>query len=288
MRIAVSCEMNFAQQPQKYRALCNMDYIEFVNKAGAHPFLVVSGMDAGAIADSMDGLLLTGGKDINPLIYNDDLKYNGATSCNIVRDLFERDLYNAFASRGKPIFGICRGFQLIGVLQRNENLRLVQDIHQYKDVSLEHNQGSKEICGTNPVHTMMCRGAMKYLMGDKVPINSFHHQGFFMVGKVHRYGWLRNSEEVIGWSRSNDKAKVLEGILLKLEADNNEGYHLVGGVQYHPERMVRSQYGLEVHLKPFQFVMGMLEEEDYDFENFIEQDEQVAQIEETETTASHT
>lgn len=272
--IAVTCEMGYMSNPQKAKVMCNTDYLDFVKLAGASPYIVSEGMNPDNIADSMDGLLLTGGKDISPLLYGEDLEYNGATNCNIVRDMFEKRLYNEFLARNKPVFGICRGFQLIGIFNK---LRMSQDIHKYKEVHIQHSQGAKEICGTNPVHSMECRGVVKQLMGSVVGINSFHHQGFMMMDKTHVHSWIRSHPEVIGWSRSNDKGKILEALMLR-KVDENDVVTLIGGVQYHPERMIRAKNDVSKHTALFEYTMGMMDDEIY--EQYIEDDEQQVELQE--------
>lgn len=276
--IAVSCEMEFVGKPQMTRALCNMDYIDYVKAAGASPFVVCPGMDVTAIAEAMDGLLLTGGKDISPLLYGEDLDKQGASNCNLIRDVFEKKLYFAFLRKGKPVYGICRGFQLIGIFN---GLSFIQEINTYKDISRCHNQGSQEITGDNPVHKMTSWGMMGLLCGKALAINSFHHQGFFMKGKTKKGDWVRSNDNVLGWSRSNDEAKVLEGLLLYLPSiPNGEQDTLIGGVQYHPERMLRGDRDTNEHLAPFQFVMGLLDDEWYEDLGKMEEDEQlIEQIE---------
>jgi gamma-glutamyl-gamma-aminobutyrate hydrolase PuuD len=203
----------------------------------------------------MDGLLLTGGKDINPIIMGIDLEWNGARKCNLTRDLFERDLMNAFLAQNKPVFGICRGFQLITALiaPKEAGFSMQQDINKHKDVTLMHQQGEVDIPGDNPVHIIETRGVMKHLCGEFFPVNSFHHQGFFMnTGKTMDEAWIRQSEDVLWWARSRETAKILEAFgMLKNEVK-------IGGVQYHPERMM-TRANREKHLALFQYTMGTLE-----------------------------
>ena len=76
----------------------------------------------GAIADvkyapddnvDYDGLILCGGNDINPSYYNEEI--NGSVNIDDTRDKAEFVLLNKFLKTGKPILGICRGFQLMNV-----------------------------------------------------------------------------------------------------------------------------------------------------------------------------
>jgi gamma-glutamyl-gamma-aminobutyrate hydrolase PuuD len=292
MKIAVTSEMEYLGKPQMQRHFVNEDYLEYVRAADMSPFAVATGMNVNAVADDMDGLLLTGGKDIHPLLYNEDLEAYGAQKCNLTRDLFEKNLYRAFLSRAKPIFGICRGFQLIGILAGD--LSLIQDINKYKEVTVTHNQNGPEIMGDNPVHIMVNRGLIRALIGREIlPVNSFHHQGFMMMGKVGPNAWLKQSDNVLGWSRSNDKAKVLEALLLQLpsQEQNGESDTFVGGVQYHPERMMRRNNADRArHLKLFRYVMGLEPDPEGFFENHEEDDDEaeaeptLEENEQTQTT----
>lgn len=253
MKIAVSTEMEYMSNPQAQRVLCNMDYIEYVKFAGYSPYVVCEGMGPIAVAAEMDGLLLTGGKDINPIIAGVDLEWNGARKCNLTRDLFERDLMNAFIAAKKPVFGICRGFQIIVLMLCGDKFQMQQDINKHKNVTLMHQQGEVDIPGDNPVHIIETRGIMKKLCGEFFPVNSFHHQGFFMDGgKTYDEAWIRQSEDVLWWARSRETAKILESFGMEYQGVK------VGGVQYHPERMM-TRKDKEKHLALFQYTMGTLE-----------------------------
>ena len=259
MRIAISCEMDYLGNPQMMRSICNMDYVEYVKHAGYNPFIVCVGMDVNTIADEMDGLLLSGGKDIHPLMYGEDLAWVGAKKCNLVRDTFERDLYYAFIKAGKPVFGICRGFQLICILAAGDNLRMTQDINRLKTVSRHHQQGDLDITGENPAHIIECRGVLEKLVGKALPANSFHHQGFVMDNKTGNGSWIRQCEDIFCWARSQDIAKILEAFGMFISNENGDDDVKVAGVQYHPERMMRREKDREKHLKLFQYTMGTLE-----------------------------
>ncbi len=259
MKIAVSTEMDYLGNPQRTRILVNQDYVQYVLAAGYSPFIVGVGMDVDAIADSMDGLLLTGGKDLHPLIYGQDVRrYAGADKCNLIRDTFEMNLYHAFIARGKPIFGICRGFQLIVILAAEDNIRMEQDINAHKKVNRQHNQAAVEIQGDNPVHGITTRGVLREMVGEDMLVNSFHHQGFIMEGETMPQGFVHQDERVFAWARSNEKALVLEAFGMMVYNDSGQGAR-VAGVQWHPERMMRGDENQENHLALFQYTMGTRE-----------------------------
>jgi len=254
MKIAISTEMDYLGNPQMCRSILNQDYMDFVKIAGYSPYIVCVGMDVHTIAADMDGLLLSGGKDVSPLMYGEDLGWNGAQKCNLVRDTFEHNLYNAFLAVGKPVFGICRGFQLVALFS-NDRLSKVfeQDINKLKSVTQLHQQGSADITGDNPVHTIECRGVMEKLVGKKLDVNSFHHQGFVMGSTTADHGWIRQCEDIFCWARSRESARVLEAFGMMVDGIR------VAGVQYHPERMMRRATDRSKHLALFQYTMGTLE-----------------------------
>lgn len=258
MKIAVTTEMEYMSNPQAQRVLCNKDYVEYVKYAGYSPYVVCEGMDVEEVASQMDGLLLTGGKDINPILVGKDLEWNGATKCNLTRDLFEKDLYDAFLNKGKPIFGICRGFQLVVLFVASERFALEQDVNKHKAVTLMHQQGEVDIPGDNPVHIIECRGIMQKLCGEQLQVNSFHHQGFFASGKTYDGAWLRQNEDIFCWARSREQAYILEAFGINIHNQNGDEVR-VCGVQYHPERMMRREQGRDKHLALFQYTMGTLE-----------------------------
>ena len=89
----------------------NAAYPDYISDAGYNPMLVNPGNNVKLIAELLDGLVLPGGIDIDPIPYGENNW--GSYYCNPKKDKFERELMWAFMTAGKPIFGICRGFQLI-------------------------------------------------------------------------------------------------------------------------------------------------------------------------------
>jgi len=87
----------------------NVAYIDYLKKAGYMPMMIMpENFDE---INQCGGLLLPGGTDIDPIYYSDE--NIGSYGTDPEKDEFERQLLFAFIEAGKPIFGICRGFQLI-------------------------------------------------------------------------------------------------------------------------------------------------------------------------------
>src|ERR1700689_2881407 len=70
-----------------------------------------------------DGFVLTGGIDIHPSLYKED--FTGAEKTEIARDLFEKKIFEYSQINNLPLLGICRGMQLVNVLQGG---KLIQDL----------------------------------------------------------------------------------------------------------------------------------------------------------------
>ena len=152
-----------------------------------------------------DGLLLGGGNDINPELYNEPI--NGAVDIDHERDKAEVELFRAFVNAGKPIMGICRGHQLINVLLGGS---LYQDI-EYADI----HKSKTDVDNVHEVNAV-AGSIFDDIYGKSFPVNSVHHQA------VKRLG---------------------EGLDATLHADNGiiEGFEHktlpIMGVQFHPERI---------------------------------------------------
>lgn len=252
-KIAVTCDIEQIAHIQKCNYYVNSEYLEFVRRAGCTPFIVADAMDVDDIATMMDGLLLTGGRDLNPISYNADLEQNGSTGSCLARDNFEKKLYRAFVARGKPVFGICRGWQVIAVMNK---MRLCQEVHHVSGNHVLHNQAAVEIDGTNPVHITLNQGLMTPIMGqDKVPVNSFHHQGVVIRSEIGKF--VQKYENLVGFALSNDKTPVVEAGVFEVDTLIPNVSIKVGGVQYHPERLIRNTKS-QLHLRFFRYIMGLM------------------------------
>lgn len=157
----------------------------------------------------LDGLILQGGSDINPKFYNDFNEYHINTECEN-RDFFEIYLVKEFQKRDKPVLGICRGSQIINVVNGGD---LYQDIERqhpskstihHKDFSI-HNEHQVEWCNES---------IFKDIGNNKVV--SIHHQSVKKLG---------NNIQIEAFS-PNDC--VVEAIR---KTDNSFVY----GIQWHPE-----------------------------------------------------
>ena len=165
--------------------------------------------------DALDGLLLQGGEDMSPQSYGEQ-PINPRWSGDQVRDRYEIELFHEFVSQGKPVFGICRGHQLINVALGGS---LYQDIPTQCAGSIEHRNSEKyEHC----FHEMRILPntwlARLYPGVTTKRINTIHHQALKKLG-----------EGLVPEAMSDP-----DGIV---EAIRWEGHSFVVGVQWHPEFM---------------------------------------------------
>jgi len=123
-----------------------------------------------AIADQLDGMLFSGGCDVDPSCYGEEREPECQTSIPS-RDAMELELFKICLRRRIPILGICRGCQLINVAMGGT---LVQDIP--KAFGTNHSQGND---GKSPfAHDVrIVPGTMMYeIMGGDIHVNTYHHQ----------------------------------------------------------------------------------------------------------------
>ncbi len=156
--------------------MSTMDYSNALVNAGGIP-LVIAPIDDDcyleAVVEQMDGLLLAGGGDVNPKLYSQPFK-KGLGKLETRRDKVEMKLIELAVKNNVPIFGICRGFQLIKVYFGGT---LIQDIGNYLDTEIEH-VGTSGLKSTL-VHQVVIDedSFLKGCFNEKVIfVNSYHHQ----------------------------------------------------------------------------------------------------------------
>lgn len=127
------------------------------------------------LADTFDGFLFTGGHDINPGLYGEEIEDVCGELCE-ERDVMESLLFQLVVELDKPAFGICRGLQLFNGLLGGT---LYQDLPSQRSVGkkIAHKQKSPY---TQPAHVVSIeKGNSLYeIVGkESLMVNSYHHQG---------------------------------------------------------------------------------------------------------------
>lgn len=190
-------------------------YVNSVVLAGGIPVLIPIIEDSDDISryiDTVDGILFAGGEDISPLYFGEN-PIGKINNTSTRRDFLELELFKKAWERDMPIFGICRGVQLMNVALGGT---LYQDIDSQFDGVLGHhpdNIGRDEL-----YHTVKIKEGSRLFSifnTDEIKVNSFHHQAIKDLGK----GLTVN-------------AKSSEGIIEGVEAQDKR---FAVGVQWHPE-----------------------------------------------------
>ncbi|HGY89710.1 MAG TPA: gamma-glutamyl-gamma-aminobutyrate hydrolase family protein [Planctomycetes bacterium] len=169
----------------------SMHYVQAVEAAGGVPMILPLTQNSDVLVqllDVCDGLLLTGGFDIDPSWYGEE-PHRRIEQINPLRDVTEMILTREALSRDMPTFGICRGMQVLNVAAGGT---LIQDIEsQMGDETLLHFQKLTEEYPSHSIEIME-NSWLHHLVGEtKVRVNSYHHQcvkepapGFHVTAKA--------------------------------------------------------------------------------------------------------
>ena len=195
------------------------DYVLSIENAGGTPIGIpfMNRLETlNEIMRRIDGLLLTGGWDINPRCYNQDPAQDLGDTDYLLDEIQIQATRLAMKS-GIPILGICRGLQLITVAAGGQ---LIQDIPSQIDRSIQHFQRSSMNTNTHRIFVEESSLLFSLLENREVWVNSFHHQAV--------------AEAPDGFKIS---AKASDGTI---EAMESTGDSFCFGIQWHPEATHKS------------------------------------------------
>ena len=132
-----------------------------------------SDLDLDDYAATLDGLLLQGGNDVAPECYGETALHPDWAG-DAVRDRYEIELIDAFVRAGKPVFGICRGLQLINVMHGGT---LWQDIATQRPGAIAHREPGRYEHHHHAIEIVPgTRLAALYPGRARAIANSIHHQ----------------------------------------------------------------------------------------------------------------
>lgn len=194
----------------------NENYSRSVIEAGGIPVMLPSNnTDIENLLDRLDGVVITGGGDIDPSIYGEE-KHAKTDGIDAERDAFEQAIVHAAIERDMPLLGICRGLQMLNVALGGT---LHQDIDDLVDGSHEHRQQSQNIHHEQTFQTVQIANSdhplHRMTSSKHIDVNTFHHQSINI---------LANTLDVM--------AKADDGVV---EAVYKPGHSFCLAVQWHPE-----------------------------------------------------
>ena len=157
-------------------ALIPLSYVQALERAGGRPLLVPPSSDGvEETLDVLDGLLLSGGCDLDPRSYGADA-HPETTGTQPDRDRAELALLEAALARDMPVLAVCRGSQVLNVARGGD---LVQHLPE-----VVGDEKHKHTPGTFADHDVELDPASRVgaMLGDRAPVKSHHHQGYGRVG----------------------------------------------------------------------------------------------------------
>ena len=195
-------------------------YVTALESAGLIPLIVpqLSNADAAsAVLDSVAGLVLTGGEDVDPARYGEK-RHEKVRSVNAARDATEAALIKEARKRGTPVLAICRGIQMLNVALGGT---LVQDIPSQCETDIAHDEESARDSRTHEISVEPGSLIATAIGTEHCTVNSFHHQSVKRVADGMRV-----------------TARSPDGIIEGLESTDEDWW--VMAVQWHPEEMTDS------------------------------------------------
>jgi len=194
------------------RIALNAAYVRALGSAGIAPLIVPSTLDPKYGADILtrvDGLLLTGGEDVDPTSYH-ATPHPKLEDIDPARDMLELALIAAARTRGMPVLGICRGIQILNVAYGGT---LYQDLESERPTAIDHADESSR----HGVRLAPDSLAHRIVRKIELSVNSRHHQAIRD---------LAPGLKATAWSD--------DGLIEAVEpADDGEAWMLA--VQWHPE-----------------------------------------------------
>lgn len=150
-------------------------YMNGITEAGGIPIILPLTSDKDSISqllDSVDGILLTGGHDVDPKLYGEEPIPECGAVCG-ERDSMESELLNQALEKDMPILGICRGIQFLNAYLGGT---LYQDLPVQHPSDIEHHQKPPYDVPVHEVTVAKESGLFRFLNKESLSVNSYHHQ----------------------------------------------------------------------------------------------------------------
>lgn len=208
-----SLTVGIAETCLESRASVGRSYVNAIIRGGHTPVVIPDSPGAASLLRKVDLLLLIGGKDIEPWRYGEEA-IEDCGPFEPARDAFEYRLMDEAVRLRKPVFGICRGAQLINVYFGGT---LYQDIPSQYDTTICHRHGG-ELIRELAHGIMLVEGSrLQRVLGcDSLGVNSTHHQAVKDLAPGLRIS-----------------ATAPDGTVEAIESETLP----IAGVQFHPEQL---------------------------------------------------
>lgn len=191
-------------------------YFRSVEAAGSIPVIIapkrMPNANMSLLLDRIDGLLLSGGADINPILVGED-PVPALHGINTERDLFELTLTRLAYNRQIPMLGICRGIQVLAAALGGTIMQDIATSLPHTQL-IKHSQDADRATATHFVEAVE-GSRIADLLGKRFAVNSFHHQAVGQCGPRFRI-----------------TAQSADGVIEAIESTEMKS---IIGVQWHPE-----------------------------------------------------
>ena len=185
------------------------------------------------IVELLDGLLLSGGADIDPARYGDENVHPDTYDIDPERDQFEIELFESALRRDIPVLGVCRGIQVINVALGGTLIQDVDDQHPGA-AAIGHRQHRRGLSAADVGHEVLAAAPdlLPIFDNGRLGVNSYHHQA------------IRDLAPAL-----TPVAYSPDGLIEAVSMRDNDH---VFAVQWHPELMFERD---DAHLRPFRHLV---------------------------------
>ena len=229
-RPVIGITMDYGERPNQY--MLTYGYASSIERAGGLPWPLPFKTDLALIpefVDRLDGILFSGGDDLDPSLYG-DARHPNAEPIDPDRQRFELALIAEVERRKMPALGICLGCQLMNVHRGGSLIQFLPD--QDRDEAVEHRRlAPGDSTRRHPVHLEPGTRLAEAIGKREISVNTRHKQAVARTGKGLR---------VI--------AKAPDGVV---EAIEDPSHPFFMAVQWHPENISDEPE----HLAPFKLLV---------------------------------